>query len=100
MIRLTKLAIEEAGLTMPDASREVIFPKGVPVHIIEATKMGDTLTMPSTVSSAKPPRQPTELADRSESSSAENGLKSEQGALEEQARNARSPESGANLLEK
>ena len=100
VIRLTKLAIEEAGLTMPDASREVIFPKGVPVHIIEATKMGDMLTMPSTVSSSKPPRQPTELADRSESSSAENGLKSEQGALEEQARNARSPESGANLLEK
>ncbi len=100
VIRLTKLAIEEAGLTMPDESREVIFPKGVPVHMIEATKMGYTLTTPSTVSSAKPPRQPTELADRSESSSAENGLKSEQGALEEQARNARSPESGANLLEK
>lgn len=67
--------------------------------MIEGTKMGDTLTTPSTVASAKP-RQPTHPADRSESSSAENGLESEQGALEEQARNARSPESGANLLEK
>jgi small-conductance mechanosensitive channel len=36
VLRLTKAAIVEAGLTMPDDAREVIFPRGVPVHQVEA----------------------------------------------------------------
>jgi len=103
VIRLTKLAIEEAGLTMPDESREVIFPKGVPVHMIESTALvnaSDSDRSPViTPNKTKKSWEPLKPADRSESTSAENGLKSEQGALEEQARNARKPESGENLLE-
>ncbi len=36
LIRLVKQDFEEAGITMPDEAREVIFPQGVPVRMLEA----------------------------------------------------------------
>ena len=99
VIRLTKLALDEGGLTMPDESREVIFPKGVPVQLIEAMTTDTARVSPSVSKKPKETRESTGPADRSQSTSAEDGLKSEQSELQEQARNSRSPESGANLLE-
>ncbi len=93
IIRLTKLAIEDAGMTMPDESREVIFPKGVPVRMI------DESTSASQVPRSIEQRPNKQAEDRSQSTAAEDGLGSEQAALEEQAREARKPEMGANLLE-
>lgn len=89
VIRLCKLAVEDAGLTMPDESREVIFPKGVPVRMLESENI---------VQPQQPPA-PAKNDDRSEATAAEDGLKSEHADLEEQSRKARNPESGNNLLE-
>lgn len=93
IIRLTKLAIEDAGMSMPDESREVIFPKGVPVRMIdESVELNQA-------SRAIEQRTGNHAEDRSQSTAAEDGLGSEQAALEEQAREARKPETGTNLLE-
>lgn len=92
IIRLTKLAIEDAGMSMPDESREVIFPKGVPVRMIDESVAMDQAPRVIELRAGK------HAEDRSQSTTAEDGLGSEQAALEEQAREARKPEVGANLL--
>ncbi len=112
LIRLTKLAIEEAGLTMPDESREVIFPRGVPVTLRresgESTKTGSsgqdksrdpslTFSPNASVREATPQKIPVER--RQSSNAAEDDLSSEHDEIQEQARNSRQPEQGENLLE-
>ncbi|MCA9160661.1 MAG: mechanosensitive ion channel, partial [Planctomycetales bacterium] len=93
IIRLTKLAIEDAGMSMPDESREVIFPKGVPVRMIDESV--ERKQAPRVIEQ----RLDNHTEERSQSTTAEDGLGSEQASLEEQAREARKPEMGANLLE-
>jgi small conductance mechanosensitive channel len=36
VIRLVKRAFQDAGISMPDEAREVVFPDGVPVRMLEA----------------------------------------------------------------
>lgn len=93
IIRLTKLAIEDAGMTMPDEAREVIFPRGVPVQLLDASPQG-TQAAPAIA-----PSLDNSAETREQSTVAEDGLGSEKAALEEQARLARKPEGGINLLE-
>ena len=93
IIRLTKLAIEDAGMSMPDEAREVIFPRGVPVRMLEPSAQGEQ------AAPAVSPSPDNSAQTREQSTLAEDGLGSEQAALEDQARHARKPESGANLLE-
>jgi small conductance mechanosensitive channel len=89
VIRLTKRAFLQAGITMPDEAREVIFPRGVPVQMVPAVE-----TAPA--STAAP--ESKEMAE-SVANSAEGELTSEAGEIKRQAREARLPEGGANLLE-
>lgn len=79
---------------MPDEAREVVFPRGIPVTLLdgkqEATKEAETL------------KAPVELP-RSEgldavSTKAEAGLSNEAGILEEQARQAKLVGEAENLL--
>ncbi|REK18780.1 MAG: BON domain-containing protein [Planctomycetota bacterium] len=88
VIRLTKQAFDEAEISMPDEAREVVFPAGVPVI----------------TPGQEPPRAPEKRAaatieDKSAAHSAEGDLASEAEDIEQQARNARSPEAGKDLLE-
>jgi len=75
---------------MPDEVREVIFPKGVPVQMIQ-----DVLDSPKeerrTELSAESPNENVAVE-------AEGGLETEARQIEAQANNARMPEAGANLL--
>ena len=93
MVRLTKLAIEEAGLTMPDESREVIFPKGVPVRLRQEE---------ADARDAPPPEPNPAVAesaeDRQASLPAEGGLRSERHEIAEQARTSRRPDDSIDLL--
>lgn len=94
VIRLVKIAIETGGLTMPDESREVIFPKGVPVQMLEESHAAQRSA--SSLGSEQPSIASAE--DRETATAAEDDLSSESTSIEEQARNSRSPESGVNLL--
>jgi small-conductance mechanosensitive channel len=98
LIRMVKRALEDAGISMPDASREVLFPEGVPVHLIDRSGKGKRGEQ-----SPPPGRQPVPARASAEpdpvSTAAEGNLTSEEHGLQEQARQARVPETGTNLLE-
>ena len=90
VIRMVKRAFEKAGISMPDESREIVFPQGVPVAMHSDE--------PSTNGQPKPVDNEREQDD-DVVSDAEGGLHSEAGEINEQARRSRDPEDGANLLE-
>jgi hypothetical protein len=79
---------------MPDEAREVIFPQGVP--IVESRTPAE-VQQPETTTTVAPrvgrPVEPDAL-----STDAEGGLRSEDASIQEQARQARIPEAGENLL--
>lgn len=93
LIRLVKRAFQEQGISMPDGAREVVFPRGVPVTVLEGKSPA-----------AQPEQQEADLAAEMRheqpdevSTKAESGLYSEAMAIEEQARQAPMKE-GENLL--
>jgi small-conductance mechanosensitive channel len=85
LIRAVKRALEEAGCSMPDAAREVIFPKGVPI-----SREGEAPHAPP----RHAPRPEVEAA----ATAAEGGLDSDRREIQTQARESRSPEEGGDLL--
>ncbi|MGB1289076.1 MAG: mechanosensitive ion channel domain-containing protein, partial [Aggregatilineales bacterium] len=87
VIRLVKRAIEDAGISMPDEAREMIFPQGVPVQMLDSGRDVSAV-------------EKSQLSDEDDtvSTQAEGGLKSEADEIESQARQSRTPESGENLL--
>lgn len=92
VIRRVKRGLQDAGISMPDESREVVFPDGVPVHTlpgpVEAARKGTETSLP-----------PAPLESEPVSTAAEGDLGSEAERLQDQARRARLPEAGKNLLE-
>ena len=92
VIRLVKRSVEDAGISMPDEAREMIFPQGVPVEILRDAETSD-------ISTPVPSLQPGVSQElETVSTSAEGGLTSEAQEIEAQARLSRTPESGENLL--
>lgn len=88
VMRQTKRAFDEAGISMPDEAREVVFPQGVPIRSLPGEEAPGTPT-------------PAPAADdASLTHSAEGELASEAGDIEQQARRSRTPEGGQNLLER
>lgn len=94
VIRLVKRAIQDAGISMPDEAREMIFPNGVPVEIIKPDEVGGGQLAPPL--DFRKPAQPAESS--MVSTSAEGGLSSESAEIATQARQSRTPEAGENLL--
>ena len=90
VIRLIKRAIQDAGISMPDEAREMIFPNGVPVKMIEDSLQSNTEVQLS--ASANPKEEDTV------STSSEGDLSSEAKEIENQAKKSRTPELGENLL--
>lgn len=93
-MRLVKRAFQEAGISMPDDAREVLFPRGVPVRILPLESPGDGEPRPS-VKTPIPRSQEENL-----SADAEGGLTSETEAIQDQARQSRPLPAGDNLLAK
>jgi len=91
VIRLVKRAIQDAGISMPDEAREMIFPQGVPVEMIQRAETGQP------PASSQRPEPVVELD--TVSTSAEGGLKSEAEEIKNQAEQSRTPEPGENLLQ-
>ncbi|MGB3210197.1 MAG: mechanosensitive ion channel family protein [Desulforhopalus sp.] len=92
LIRLVKQSFEKENISMPDEAREILFPEGVPVRMLE----------PSTHESAEElaPAQPAPLVGQEKiTTEAEGGLASEEVQLRDQARSSRAPEEGESLLQ-
>lgn len=92
VIRQIKAAFEDAGISMPDEAREVVFPKGVPVqmlshHETDKVHREDNSSVPDS------------LADNIGAEEAEGDYSTEAEDIEKQARESRKPEGGENLLE-
>jgi hypothetical protein len=89
---MVKRALQDAGISMPDESREVVFPNGVPVRMLaeRLDRAGD---------GGHPSSPPSALVPDPVSTTAEGDLGSETERLQDQARRARPPEEGMNLLE-
>jgi small-conductance mechanosensitive channel len=92
VIRLVKRAFQAAGISMPDEAREMVFPKGVPVHLIQDDEARAAAEL-APRRSVQPANETGEVT-----TGAEAGLRSEAGQLREQARKARTPEEGEDLL--
>lgn len=93
IIRLTKLAFEDAGISMPDEAREMIFPQGVPVELIGEKEFGKLPASPN------PEKQSEGPESTSTSTKAEANLTSEAKKIKEQARESWQPGDGENLLQ-
>ncbi len=93
VVRMTKKAFELAGISMPDEAREVIFPKGVPV-VQGLPPQSSTSPQSRPMGAAKA----VESDDELDIHSAEGGLESEAGEIQAQAKAARKPEEGEDLL--
>jgi len=92
VVRLVKRAFEKAGVSMPDEAREVVFPHGVPVNMLENEREPATApTVPSDDSGRRTDDQVT--------NSAEGNLTSEAAEINEQAERSRRPDEGHNLLQ-
>jgi small conductance mechanosensitive channel len=87
VIRLIKRAFQDSEISMPDEARELVFPQGVPVHIVD----GQGAEKADKPALTKPTEKPEAV-----STNAEAGLQSEAGEINEQARRSWTP--GENLL--
>ncbi len=94
LIRLVKRAYQDEGISMPDEAREVVFPQGIPVTMLEA-KAAETSGASTTKASpsGSPEREP-----EATSTEAEAGLYSEAATIKAQAREARPLQETENLL--
>lgn len=87
VIRLVKRAFQDSGISLPDEAREVTFPHGVPIRMIE----GEGAVEQAEPALAKPTAEPEKVATKGEA-----GLQSEANEIKEQARRSWTP--GENLL--
>ncbi len=94
VIRLVKRAFQEHGISMPDAAREVIFPRGVPITVVDE-RATDTSRAPAGKRASADARPPEAAAV---STDAEAGLYSDAAVLQEQARLAQPLDADENLL--
>jgi small-conductance mechanosensitive channel len=90
IIRLVKRAFQDQGVTIPDEVREVIFPRGVPVQMVEAPKPSPPDANTASSASAPP--------DEAASVAAEGGLGTEARQIEEQASQAPASDASHDLL--
>jgi len=94
VIRLVKRAFQKHGISMPDEAREIVFPNGIPVIMLDGRLADAPGAMPG---KGLPPESRHE-ALAAVSTKAEAGLYSEAVVIEEQARQAQPLKGGENLL--
>ncbi len=96
-MRLVLDAFVNAGVSLPDEAREVVFPQGVPVVVSEQGGGTERVPTPAAATEREARRRagdgPAPVSTR-----AEGGLESEATALERQARESRPPDEGSNIL--
>lgn len=98
LIRLTKHAFVDAGISMPDAAREIIFPQGVPVIPVTPTTLDAIATdaeipQPAPIPASKPMVEVEPIT-----SASEGDLHSDEEELRDQAEQSRPSDDGEDLL--
>jgi small-conductance mechanosensitive channel len=104
VLRLVKREFQQRGISIPDGDREVIFPRGVPVTLVDGN--GTPAAPAKAAVAAAAARHPAAAAPASTpedevdvvATNAEGDLGTEAPAIEEQARRATPKMEGANLL--
>ncbi|MDY0005382.1 MAG: mechanosensitive ion channel family protein [Spongiibacteraceae bacterium] len=94
VIRLVKRAFQENGISMPDEAREIVFPEGIPVTMLEKKPAEREKDAQRRRVSAEPWYEGADVA----STKAEAGLYSEAVLIGEQAQQAHPLKEGENLL--
>jgi small-conductance mechanosensitive channel len=84
VIRLVKKAFQDSGISLPDEAREMTFPQGVPVRMMDSER------------TVEPPTAKPLVESETVVSKGEAGLQSEAEEIKEQARRSWTP--GENLL--
>ncbi len=95
VIRLVKRAFQKHGISMPDEAREVVFPQGVPVTVLDGKPADIRDAIPAKRLPAESPHEELDAV----STKAEAGLYSEADLIGEQARQAQLLREGENLLQ-
>ena len=90
VMRLTVRAFEEAGISLPDEAREVIFPQGIPIRTLEDTEDKSSEIVPQ--------RKSAQQDNAAVSTAAEGDLRSEASDLQDQVKHEDVPEQGQDLL--
>ncbi len=93
LMRQAKTALAEANISMPDESREVVFPHGVPVAMLDAPPKQPSEAAPTQSESRTPNHEP----DKANSSAAEGGLENKDEEIQSHAANGEL-EQGENLI--
>ncbi|MDZ7637452.1 MAG: mechanosensitive ion channel family protein [Bryobacterales bacterium] len=94
VIRGVKKAFVAAGISMPDESREVVFPSGVPVRMIS----GESEAAAREVKAPAASKQEVIQLPVGTRGTTEGDLSTEATDIKQQAQRARKPEGGPNLL--
>lgn len=90
ILRLVKHAFQREGIEMPDDAREVVFPEGVPVHML-----GEKENKEQQERAHEKQSQPSY---EEQVHQAEGNLVSEEQEIKKQAEDARNPEDAPNLI--
>jgi len=101
MMRLIMRELEKNGISMPDDSREIIFPQGVPVVLSgQDTHQPVKPLSPSEIAAITPPRTAADKAmiARDSEEGEHDDLSSDTDEIREQAAASRDPEQGRNIL--
>lgn len=93
VIRLVKRAFQQAGISMPDEAREVVFPQGVPVTMLDGPTAKSKTAAPRASSAAEVPEERDVVSTKAEA-----GLYSESAVIEEQAQQSSLLQESENLL--
>lgn len=95
VIRLVKLAYQEHGISMPDEAREVVFPEGVPIRMLQE----DASVAQAAPAPAPRAKLPPDASGNSDfATGAEAGLDSEATSIGRLGHASRTPEAGQDLL--
>ncbi len=92
-------AYQRAGISLPDEAREVVFPDGVPVHMVDQRHPASGGSSESVGQRSARLRDSTsDRSDEQERTESEGDFGSEAKNISDQARTSRNPEEGANIL--
>ena len=98
VLRQTVNALTEAGISMPDDAREVVFPHGVPVRMSDAEPEAGANEAAAPRDPTRPPRVQPDADEVASVAHGEAGLATEVNDLQRQAAGARRPEEGTSVI--
>lgn len=90
VVRQIKRAFQDAGISLPDEAREVLFPQALKVRLTRDKQISDD--------GAPRPARPAAAHEEEVSTRAEGGLQSDAAEIQEQARHSWLPQEDENLL--